>query len=64
MPHACGHRNCPHCQAHESQQWIERQLGKRLPADYFLLTFTLPAQLRSLAWAHQRVIYDLLTRCA
>jgi hypothetical protein len=35
-----------------------------LPADYFLLTFTLPAQLRSLAWTHQRVIYDLMTRCA
>jgi len=64
VAHSCGHRNCPHCQAHESQQWIERQLGKRLPADYFLLTFTLPAQLRSLAWTHQRVIYDLLTRCA
>lgn len=64
IPHACGHRNCPHCQAHESQQWIERQLDKQLPADYFLLTFTLPAQLRSLAWAHQRVIYALMTRCA
>lgn len=64
LAHSCGHRNCPHCQAHESQQWIERQLSKRLPADYFLLTFTLPAQLRSPAWTHQRVIYDLMTRCA
>ncbi len=64
VAHSCGHRNCPHCQAHESQQWIVRQLSKRLPADYFLLTFTLPAQLRSLAWTHQRAIYDLLARCA
>jgi hypothetical protein len=34
-----------------------------LPVDYFLL-ITLPAQLRSLAWTHQRVIYDLMRRCA
>jgi hypothetical protein len=64
IPHSCGHRNCPHCQAHESQQWIARQLNKQLPADYFLLTFTLPAQLRALAWQHQRTIYALLIRCA
>lgn len=64
VPHSCGHRNCPHCQSHESQQWIERQLNKQLPADYFLLTFTLPAQLRALAWRHQRVIYALMTRCS
>jgi hypothetical protein len=35
-----------------------------VPADYFLLTFTLPTQLRALAWQHQRVIYALMTRCA
>src|SRR3989338_1523754 len=64
VPHSCGHRNCPHCQSHESQQWIERQLKKQLPADYFLLTFTLPAELRSLAWRHQRAIYALMTRCS
>ena len=64
VPHSCGHRNCPHCQSHESQQWIKRQLNKQLPAEYFLLTFTLPAQLRSLAWRHQRTIYALMTRCA
>ncbi len=63
-PHSCGHRNCPHCQSHESQRWIERQLNKQLPADYFLLTFTLPAQLRALAWQHQRSIYAMMTRSA
>ena len=35
-----------------------------MPAEYFLLTFTLPAQFRPLAWAHQGVLYDLLLRCA
>ncbi len=62
VPHSCGHRNCPHCQAHESQQWLERQLKKQVPGEYFLLTFTLPAQFRPLAWAHQRTIYDLMIK--
>jgi Transposase zinc-binding domain len=60
IPHSCGNRHCPHCQNHESQQWIERQLQKQVPADYFMLTFTLPAELRYLAWQHQRVVYGLL----
>jgi len=64
VPHSCGHRHCPHCQHHESEQWIERQLAKQVPAEYFLITFTLPAQFRPLAWAHQGTVYDLLMRCA
>jgi hypothetical protein len=63
VPHSCGHRHCPHCQHHESQQWLERQLQKQVPAEYFLLTFTLPAEFRALIFAHQSVIYDLLMRC-
>ncbi|MCP4994994.1 MAG: transposase, partial [Gammaproteobacteria bacterium] len=60
VPHSCGHRNCPHCQHHESQQWIERQVQKQLPASYFMITFTLPKELRSLAWSHQRIVYNLM----
>jgi len=63
LPHSCGHRSCPHCQAHESQQWLERQLKKQVPADYFLVTFTLPAQFRSLAKSHQRKIYAQMIQC-
>lgn len=64
VPHSCGHRHCPHCQHHESQQWLERQIKKQVPAEYFLLTFTLPAEFRALAFAHQRVVYEVLMRCA
>ena len=62
VPHSCGHRLCPHCQHHESQQWLERQIKKHVPAEYFLLTFTLPAEFRALAGTHQEVIYDLMMR--
>jgi len=63
VPHSCGHRNCPHCQHHESQQWLQRQLHKQVPAEYFLLTFTLPKELRPLAWSHQRMLYSTMIRC-
>ena len=45
VPHSCGHRSCPHCQHHDSQQWITRQSAKLLPVTYFMITFTVPAQL-------------------
>jgi hypothetical protein len=62
-PHSCGHRHCPHCQHHESQQWLEQQMRRLAPAEYFLITFTLPAEFRPLAWAQPSIVYDLLMRC-
>ena len=64
VAHSCGHRACPHCQHHDSQVWIERQRAALVPATYFLVTFTLPAELRALAFGHQRVVYALLMQCA
>jgi hypothetical protein len=63
VPHSCGHRSCPHCQHHESQQWIEQQLQKHVPANYFMIPFTLPKELRSLTWQHQKLMYQLLFQC-
>ncbi len=48
---------------HENQQWIENQLAKRLPAEYYLITFTLPRQLRGLAWRYQKIVYSLMFDC-
>ena len=63
IPHSCGHRNCPHCQNHESWQWIENQLEKQLPAKYFLITFTLPQELRWLTFLNQQLVYSLMFLC-
>lgn len=63
-PVSCGHRSCPKCQNYESSQWIDRQLCKLLPVRYFMVTFTLPRQLRKLAWHHhQREIYSIFFMC-
>ena len=61
---SCGHRACNQCQHHSTRQWLERQEKKLLPVDYFMVTFTLPRELRALAKAHQKILYALLFRCA
>ena len=64
VPHSCGHRSCPHCQNHESQQWLQRQLQRLVPGQYFLATFTLPAAFRGVAFSNQHTLYSLLIACA
>jgi len=60
--HSCRNRHCPKCQADRAQQWLERVQERLLPCDHYLLTFTLPAQLRALAHRHQRLVYGALLR--
>ena len=63
-PRSCGHRSCPQCQNHETSIWLDRQQAKLLPVDYFMATFTLPYELRVLAWDNQTLVYNLLFACA
>ncbi|MBL4869002.1 MAG: transposase zinc-binding domain-containing protein [Pseudomonadales bacterium] len=58
--HSCGHRSCHNCQHHETSRWLDRQNQKILPVDYFMVTFTLPFELRSLAWHNQKEVYQAL----
>ena len=62
--HSCGNRHCPKCHRGQTERWLEQQRAHLLPCPYYLLTFTLPSELRALARAHQQVIYGLLMRCA
>ena len=63
-PRSCGHRSCPQCQNHETSLWLDRQQNKLLPVEYFMATFTLPYELRTLAWNNQVLVYDHLFACA
>jgi len=60
MGRSCGNRHCPTCQRDKTQAWLEKQTTRLLPCPYFLLTFTLPAELRNVARRHQRVLYAAL----
>jgi hypothetical protein len=44
--HSCNHKACPQCGREATARWIDRELGKLVGAPYFLVTFTLPSQLR------------------
>jgi hypothetical protein len=63
-PHSCGHRSCPQCQNHETSLWLDRQQAKLLPVAYFLVTLTLPYELRFLAFNNQKLVYNLMLECA
>ncbi len=64
LPRSCGNRHCATCQQDRSQKWLDRQFDKLLPCEYFLVTFTLPAQLRDVARRHQRIVYEALMRAS
>lgn len=63
-PMSCGHRSCPKCQNYEASKWLDRQRAKLLPVDYFMVTFTLPCELRALAWRFQSQVYAIMFACA
>jgi hypothetical protein len=60
--HSCRNRHCPTCQHDQAQTWLAKQQALLLPVPYFLVTFTLPAQLRPLARQHPRQLYSVLFR--
>ena len=62
--HSCRNRHCPKCHGDQTERWLAQQQTRLLPCPYFLVTFTLPAELRPLAFANQKKVYDLLMRGA
>jgi hypothetical protein len=60
--HSCRNRHCPKCQDDRARNWLKQVCARLLPCDHYLLTFTLPSQLRRLARAHQKRVYDILMR--
>jgi hypothetical protein len=59
-PRCCGNRHCPGCQQHKAYAWLDTQLQRQLPTHHFMLTFTVPEQLRPFIRGHQRLGYGAL----
>ena len=58
--HSCNHKACPQCGAAATSVWVQRELAKLVQAPSFLVTFTLPAQLRDCFFGpHAKEAYDL-----
>ncbi len=62
--HSCKNRHCPKCQNDQANEWLQKQQSLLLPVTHFLVTFTLPAELRALARSNQKTIYNLLFRAS
>ena len=57
--HSCKNRHCPKCQNKDATQWLQKQAEKLLPTQYFMATFTLPRELRTVARSNQKSVYSL-----
>src|SRR5215207_10146340 len=60
--HSCRNRHCPTCQHQATQEWLAEQHALLLPVPYFLVTFTLPSELRAIARQQPETLYPLLFR--
>lgn len=63
--HSCNHKACPQCGALSAHRWVQRELRKLVNAPYFLVTFTLPEQLRGCFFGPRaKEAYDLFFAAA
>ena len=58
--HGCGNRHCPACHSGKAPDWMDARLEKLLPGNYFLITFTVPKEMRPFMRTHQRLTYNAL----
>jgi len=57
---SCGNRHCPTCQHEKTQQWLQKQSDRLLPVHHFLVTFTVPEELRGLLRVCPKQGYDAI----
>ena len=63
--HSCNHKACPQCGALATRRWVAREVHKLINAPYFLVTFTLPSELRGCFFGpFAKQAYDLFFTAA
>jgi hypothetical protein len=61
---SCRNRHCNKCQWSAAQEWLEARKAELLPIPYFHVVFTLPAQIRGIAYQNNAKVYGLLFKAA
>jgi hypothetical protein len=61
---SCRNRHCPKCQGAASRRWLADREAELLPVPYFHVVYTLPGELRDIAYQNKPVVYDLLMKAA
>ena len=57
---SCGNRHCSTCQSEKSDLWLYERMQQLLPCQYFLVTFTVPQQIRAFIRSHQKICYGAM----
>jgi hypothetical protein len=57
--HSCHHRACPRCGGERTAKWTQKQIDRLLPVPYFLVTFTVPEEVRPIFAARPELLHDL-----
>ncbi len=57
---SCGNRHCPICQHQKALDWMDRQLERALPGHHFMVTFTVPEEIRDFIRSHQKDGYGAM----
>lgn len=60
----CRNRHCPGCEGQVAEKWTSDLQKRLLPCTYFHVVFTLPGELRALAFQNAKLVYGLMLRLA
>jgi hypothetical protein len=61
---SCHNRHCPKCQGTAKIRWVRARLSELMPVPYHHAVFTLPNMIFPLCQYNQKLICNLLFRCA
>ena len=61
---SCSNRHCPTCQNHKTKQWTLKQLKRELSCNYFMITFTVPEEIREFFLNNQKEAYSAFFRAS
>ena len=61
---SCRNRHCPKCQGLARAQWLAERQAELLPAPYFHVVFTVPAQVAEIAFQNKAAVYAILFKAA
>jgi cation transport regulator ChaB len=64
LPRSCSNRHCPTCQSDKGRQWLDTHRDNMLPCNYFMVSFTVPQQLRRIIRSHHKTLYAAMFSCA
>ena len=57
---SCKNRMCPVCNGSGTVKWIAKRESELLQCGYFMLTYTIPSELKTLFLSNKKICYNLL----